>query len=139
MGSDCPERPQLRTGKPLSWDSPAWAPSGGPCGCPLCGAFPQILHDTLSKACLRISEDERLQMKALFGTAGGGDEPGPPASHALPALPPRARGLAGGGSAAGWVAWAIRVLWLLVSRSGLRTPHTFLLVSVSLPSVGQQG
>nr|XP_042139289.1 unconventional myosin-XV [Peromyscus maniculatus bairdii] len=28
--------------------------------------FRQILHDTLSEACLRISEDERLQMKALF-------------------------------------------------------------------------
>nr|KAF6398725.1 myosin XVA [Molossus molossus] len=28
--------------------------------------FRQILHDTLSKGCLRISEDERLQMKALF-------------------------------------------------------------------------
>ncbi|XP_032034078.1 unconventional myosin-XV [Hylobates moloch] len=28
--------------------------------------FRQILHDTLSEACLRISEDERLRMKALF-------------------------------------------------------------------------
>uniref|UniRef100_A0A8C6Q8H4 Unconventional myosin-XV n=1 Tax=Nannospalax galili TaxID=1026970 RepID=A0A8C6Q8H4_NANGA len=28
--------------------------------------FRQILHDTLSEACLRISEDERRQMKALF-------------------------------------------------------------------------
>ncbi|XP_027283093.1 unconventional myosin-XV isoform X2 [Cricetulus griseus] len=28
--------------------------------------FRQILHDTFSEACLRISEDERLQMKALF-------------------------------------------------------------------------
>lgn len=36
-----------------------------------CGSFPQILHDTLSEACLRISEDERLKMKALFGTTGG--------------------------------------------------------------------
>lgn len=34
--------------------------------------FLQILHDTLSEACLRISEDERLQMKALFGTLGKG-------------------------------------------------------------------
>lgn len=33
-------------------------------------SFPQILHDTLSEACLRISEDERLKMKALFGTSG---------------------------------------------------------------------
>lgn len=32
--------------------------------------FPQILHDTLSEACLRISEDERLRMKALFGISG---------------------------------------------------------------------
>ncbi|XP_021103173.1 unconventional myosin-XV [Heterocephalus glaber] len=28
--------------------------------------FRQILHDTLSEACLRISQDERLRMKALF-------------------------------------------------------------------------
>ncbi|XP_069882886.1 unconventional myosin-XV [Dipodomys merriami] len=28
--------------------------------------FRQILHDTLSEACLRISEDERLRMKAFF-------------------------------------------------------------------------
>ncbi|ELV14015.1 Myosin-XV [Tupaia chinensis] len=28
--------------------------------------LPQILHDTLSEACLRISQDERLRMKALF-------------------------------------------------------------------------
>uniref|UniRef100_A0A287ALF1 Unconventional myosin-XV n=2 Tax=Sus scrofa TaxID=9823 RepID=A0A287ALF1_PIG len=28
--------------------------------------FRQVLHDTLSEACLRISEEERLQMKALF-------------------------------------------------------------------------
>lgn len=34
--------------------------------------FRQILHDTFSEACLRISEDERLQMKALFGTLGKG-------------------------------------------------------------------
>lgn len=34
--------------------------------------FPQILHDTLSEACLRISEDERLRMKALFGISGEG-------------------------------------------------------------------
>ncbi|XP_017169817.1 unconventional myosin-XV isoform X10 [Mus musculus] len=32
--------------------------------------FRQILHDTFSEACLRISEDERLQMKALFEPAG---------------------------------------------------------------------
>lgn len=42
-------------------------------------SFPQILHDTLSEACLRISEDERLKMKALFGTSGrrGGMRPAP--------------------------------------------------------------
>ncbi|XP_030742377.1 unconventional myosin-XV [Echinops telfairi] len=28
--------------------------------------FRQVLHDTLSEACLRISQDERLRMKALF-------------------------------------------------------------------------
>ena len=32
---------------------------------------PQILHDTFSEACLRISEDERLKMKALFGITVG--------------------------------------------------------------------
>ncbi|MBZ3882220.1 Unconventional myosin-XV [Sciurus carolinensis] len=32
--------------------------------------FRQILHDTFSEACLRITEDERLRMKALFGIAG---------------------------------------------------------------------
>lgn len=35
--------------------------------------LPQVLHDTLSEACLRISAEERLQMKALFGTAGCGE------------------------------------------------------------------
>lgn len=67
-----PEGPGLHTGNPhSSWNSPAWAPSwGSPSGHPHCGSFPQILHDTLSKACLRISEDERVQMKALFGTTG---------------------------------------------------------------------
>lgn len=46
-------------------------------------SFPQILHDTLSEACLRISEDERLKMKALFGTAGsgGGMSPAPLSSQ----------------------------------------------------------
>lgn len=45
---------------------------------------PQILHDTLSEACLRISEDERLAMKALFGTDGRGGHDGtlaPPSAH----------------------------------------------------------
>lgn len=79
------QRPQL----------PAWA-----------HLFRQILHDTFSEACLRISEDERLQMKALFGILGKGrllmgsqpdlgtalawkqskDTPRPLASHTCPFL-----------------------------------------------------
>lgn len=54
--------------------------SGEPTGCPHHCLSPQVLHDTLSEACLRISEDERLRMKALFGTPEGGEgreEPGP--------------------------------------------------------------
>lgn len=48
-------------------------------------SFPQILHDTLSEACLRISEDERLKMKALFGTAGSGGGMSP--AHSPPRHP----------------------------------------------------
>lgn len=67
-------------------------------GCLHHDSFPQILHDTLSKACLRISEDERLKMKALFGTTVGGQgrKGISPALLASQTLPCSADGLSNG-------------------------------------------